>query len=271
MNDCFEGKRLYGDDFNFAQIQQWYEHESEGYANLGNKDKSKHIYGYHVMNEVHGFKKLKRSNFESVLGFGSAWGDEFMPIIKKIKNITIIEPSDNLKADFLGNIRPNYIKPEIDGHLEFSSDSFDLITCFGTLHHIPNVSFVIKELIRVLKPEGYILIREPIVSMGDWNLPRPGLTKNERGIPVAFFDNLFKHEHVEIISREYCFTMTSFFQKLLGHLIKRPIYTYKWFVIFDKIFSYIMKSNVHYHAKNSVNKIAPSSIFYVIKKTNEFR
>jgi SAM-dependent methyltransferase len=247
-------------------IKQWYEQESEGYANLGNKNKSKYSYGYHIINKVYGFIKLENNYFENVLGFGSAWGYEFDPIIMKIKNLTIIEPSDQLRNDKIDKLIPKYVKPEIDGSLKFKTNSFDLITCFGTLHHIPNVSFVLRELIRVLKPNGYILLREPIISMGDWNFPRKGLTKNERGIPIKFFDNIFKYEPVDIISREFCFTATNFIQKTIGRLLKKSVYSYKSYVVFDKLISFLLKGNVHYHAEKMIHRIAPSSIFYIIKK-----
>lgn len=34
--------------------------------------------------------------FENVLGFGSAYGFEFEPIVDKIGSITIVEPSEKL-------------------------------------------------------------------------------------------------------------------------------------------------------------------------------
>lgn len=266
MREYFEGKKLYGDDFSFEEIKKWYNEESEGYANLGSKNKESYSYGYHMMNEIHGFQKLKNLYFENVLGFGSAWGNEFELICNMIGNLTIIEPSDNLVNNKIGNLTPKYIKPSIDGKLPFSDNSFDLITCFGTLHHIPNVSFVISELIRVLKKDGYLLLREPIISMGDWRKARNGLTKNERGIPVSFFDNVFNQHSIEIVSKEYCFTLTSLLQRTFGFLFKQPIYSYKFYVLFDKHVSNILKKNVVYHATKKINKIAPSSIFYVIKK-----
>jgi SAM-dependent methyltransferase len=266
MNDYLAGKKLYGDDFSFEQIQKWYEDESEGYADLGSKDISKYLYGYHEINKLHGLNKLKGKHFEHVLGFGSAWGHEFEPIIEKISQLTIIEPSENLRSKKIGGIIPTYVKPDITGNLRFDDNSFDLITCFGTLHHIPNVSFVLSELIRVLKPSGLLLLREPIISMGDWTAQRKGLTKHERGIPIFIFDKLFSDSFVKVIHRGYCFTMTSLFQRKIGKFFKKPIYSYKSYAIFDKYISALLKNNVKYHALSKINRIAPSNIFYVIKK-----
>ena len=269
MEDYFEGKKLYGNDFLPGQISKWYEEESEGYADLGNKNLSTYCYEYHEMNKIHGFNKIKDRVFNNVLGFGSAWGYEFEPIIGKIEKLTIIEPSDNLLSDKIGSLVPVYVKPNVNGELPFDKDSFDLITCFGVLHHIPNVSFVLGELIRVLKPNGHLLMQEPIVSMGDWRQKREGLTKNERGIPVSFFDFEFKKYPVRIISKEFCFTATYRLEKVLGKFIKKPVYSFRYYVHFDKYLPNILRRNVHYHAKKGLHKIAPSSIFFVVKKNYE--
>lgn len=266
MIEYFNGNKLYGNDFSFEQIKQWYDEETEGYADLGSKKKDSYSYGYHSLNQIHGFKKLKNIHFKNVLGFGSAWGYEFEPIVDKISTLTIIEPSDNLVNNRIGDLTPKYVKPTTEGRLPFDDNSFDLITCFGTLHHIPNVSLVLGELIRVLKSNGHLLFREPIISMGDWRQARRGLTKNERGIPVSFFDSELSKYSVEIVSKEYCFTVTYLMQKYLGFLFKKPIYSYKSYILFDKYLSGLLKGNVRYHASRKINRIAPQSIFYIVKK-----
>ncbi len=266
MVEYLKGEKLYGDDFSLEQIKEWFEEEKEGYADLGSKNKNSYTYGYHMMNEIHGYSKIKTIHFKNVLGFGSAWGYEFEPISMRIDDLTIIEPSDNLVNNKINNLIPKYIKPSIEGKLPFNDNSFDLITCFGTLHHIPNVSFVISELVRVLHPDGYLLLREPIISMGDWSKQRRGLTKNERGIPISFFEKEFSKYPIKTLSKEYCFTMTSLLQRTIGFMFKKPIYSYKAYVFLDKFISNLLKKNVKYHATRKLNRIAPSSIFYVIKK-----
>ncbi|MBM3453659.1 MAG: class I SAM-dependent methyltransferase [Bacteroidetes bacterium] len=193
INDYLSGKILYGDDLSYEQIKDWYKDEEEGYANLGSNNKEKYSYQYTAMNELYGFKYIdKNRKFKNALGFGSAFGHEFLPIIQQIEHLTIIEPSEQLISKILGNIEPNYVKPNILGNLDFPDNSFDFIVSFSVLHHIPNVSYVMSELIRVLKPNGMLLIREPIVSMGDWRMPRKGLTKNERGIPLSYFEKIIE-------------------------------------------------------------------------------
>jgi 2-polyprenyl-3-methyl-5-hydroxy-6-metoxy-1,4-benzoquinol methylase len=36
----------------------------------------------------------------------------------------------------------------------------DLITCFVTLHHVPQLDMMLAEIIRILRPGGYLILRE---------------------------------------------------------------------------------------------------------------
>ncbi len=36
----------------------------------------------------------------------------------------------------------------------------DLITCFVTLHHVPQLKPILSELVRILRPGGYLILRE---------------------------------------------------------------------------------------------------------------
>ncbi|MBE8715493.1 class I SAM-dependent methyltransferase [Sphingobacterium hungaricum] len=260
------GAAIYGDDFTISQIQEWYEQEEEAYADLGSKDSEKYAYGYHQLNLQHGFRYLPDTALENVLGLGAAWGHEFFPIADRITNLHIIEPSENLRSEKIKNLTPIYKKPSIEGAIDYPSDYFDLVTCFGTIHHIPNVSFVLSELCRVAKPGGYILLREPVVSMGDWTKRRAGLTKNERGIPLNKLQSIFKELDVEIVHEGLCFCMTPFLQRIWKKFSSTPIYSYKSYILFDKWLSKLFANNLHYHATKKSERIAPQSVYYVLRK-----
>jgi len=270
MKEYFDGSKLYGDDFSLDKIKKWYEEEEEGYSTLESRELKlleQGIYLYENINKIHGFKYLEKGKkFKNVLGIGSATGHEFLPILDQIENLYILEPSDKLQGHKIGGKEINYIKPEINGDIVFSNNFFDLVTSFGVLHHIPNASHVINEVFRVLNKEGIFLLREPIVSMGDWRQQRSGLTKNERGLSKQFFKNNIKKLDFMVVSENYCFTLSSFLSKLTKKVLSKPIYTYKTYVLIDKLVSSMLKWNVKYHTINKFRRVFPQSVYFVLKK-----
>ncbi|HSR53601.1 MAG TPA: hypothetical protein VLV83_22470, partial [Acidobacteriota bacterium] len=62
------------------EIVAWFEDEREGYADLGAKDAGNYRYVYHALNQFHGFRFLPDQTFHHALGFGSGYGDEFVPV-----------------------------------------------------------------------------------------------------------------------------------------------------------------------------------------------
>ena len=269
INEYFSGSSLIGNNYSIDQITEWYNDEKEGYAGLVQIDLKDDHYPYQELNWVHGFKYLPANiKTQKVLGIGSAFGQEFEPIVDNISELTIIEPSDELFTEKIGAVKPQYIKPTVAGKIDFPDNTFDLITSFGVLHHIPNVSFVLNEILRVLKPGGYFLLREPIVSMGDWREPRLGLTKRERGIPVHVFEDVFSKNKVEILNKNYLTCMTSFIQSKLGFIASKKLISYRAYIVMDKFLASLLSWNIRYHHVKFHHKLAPQNVAYVIKKTS---
>ena len=265
-NPYLAGKQLYGDDFNQTQIESWYEDEKEGYASLAEycqavADPKK--YSFHELNQYYGFRYLTHDNYQQVLGIGSAYGEELAPIIDKIEQVTILEPSEKFVRDRIYHVPATYVKPESSGNLPFTDASFNLITCFGVLHHIPNVSFVMQEIYRCLAPQGMVLIREPIISLGDWSKPRIGLTKRERGIPVNYFDGIVDSCQFQVKQKSLCiFPPVQKISRKLGII---P-YNNRFVTVIDRIASELTKFNLRYHRTNTIQKFSPTSVYYVLSK-----
>lgn len=264
MNKYFSGASLYGDDFCLSEIQAWYEDEKEGYADLGARDSSSYEYGYHALNQRHGFRYVPRVSFQKVLGFGSAYGEEFRPIADRIEQLVIVDPSDAFVRKQVHGIPTIYVKPTIEGRLPFSDQDFDLVSCLGVLHHIPNVSFVLGELYRCLKPGGFALLREPVVSMGDWRQPRRGLTKRERGIPDHLFDSISAKVGFRCVSKRYCvFPVVPRICKLV---FGQPAYNSAVATFLDDWLSAVTRWNLTYHATNPLKKFRPTAVYQVMMR-----
>ena len=263
MNEYLAGTRLYGDDFSLPEIREWYEDEREGYAKLGDKSRASYTYEYHALNRLHGFRFLRGKRFRSALGLGSAYGDEFLPIVSQIDRITVVDPSDAFQVTDVGGVPCDYVKPSVDGLMPFEDGSFELATCLGVLHHIPNVTTVVKELYRCLSPGGYLLLREPIISMGDWSKPRRRATKRERGIPVHILDAIIAGVGFRVISRRLCVCppIPRICIRLGMHPFNCPVA-----VRMDAVLSRLFRRNVRYHATRLFHKIRPTSAYFVLTK-----
>jgi len=260
MQPYFSGKKLYGNDFGAAKIEEWFADEKEAYAELINRGNT---FNFDLMNVKNGFKYLpKNVFFNKVVSFGGADGEEILPIINQINNITIIDPSDSFKRNELNDKPLSRIKPSIQGNIEFENDSLDLITCFGVLHHIPNVSHVISEFHRCLKKNGILIIREPINSMGDWRFPRKLTTKRERGIPLNLFREWIAEKNFSVIKETLCeFSVMCKFPGYKFLITKSGL-----FITIDKFISKLFAWNYNYHAKKFFDKFKPLSVYYVLKK-----
>lgn len=262
-NDFLSGKKLYGDDLPQNMIDQWYEDESEGYSNLNHQDSQEPVYVYHELNKLHGFSQLPSQRFFNVLGVGSAYGEEFKPIIDKIEKLTVLDPSEKFVRDNIFGKPVNYIKPVASGKMPFNDESFDLCICLGALHHIPNVTFVVSEIYRSLIDGGFALIREPVVSMGDWTKPRPGLTKHERGIPLDYFRQLLVQTGFQVLSERLCI-----FPPLpkITNAIGIAAFNSRLLTKIDFLLSLIVQSNNAYHRTTFIEKLSPSNVYYVLQK-----
>ena len=269
MNDdlllALRGEQLYGDDFSPAAVAEWFDDEREAYADLGAKERTAYRYGYHALNIEHGYRHLPDRRFARVLSFGGAYGDELLPVLRRSDSVVISDPSDALGVSEIRGMPVRYTKPRMDGSIPFPDGSFDLLTCLGVLHHIPNVTAVIAEFYRCLAPGGYALVREPIISMGDWRKPRRGLTMRERGIPIAILRKTLREAGFTVVRETLCMFPLTY---RLRWFLKEPVFNYPSVVKFDRRMSAMFAWNLRYHAANFARKLRPASAFYVLTKSS---
>ena len=263
MDVYFSGEKLYGDDFSFEQLKKWYEEEAEGYSGLVKQAGPNYAYPYHALNKWHGFRHVKLPKDCRTLGVGSAYCEEFLPILPHVDHITSLDPSDDFAIEDLHNVPVSHVRPAIDGKMPFPDNSFDVITCFGVLHHVANVTFVLGECHRVLKSGGVMFLREPIVSMGDWRKPRKGLTKNERGIPYDLFVDMVR-EHNFLLTRSVQFDFSPL-ARVFNHL-GVSAFSSRFTTIIDRLLSQIFSFNKKYHRVTFLEKFGPASVYMVLRK-----
>jgi 2-polyprenyl-3-methyl-5-hydroxy-6-metoxy-1,4-benzoquinol methylase len=115
---------------------------------------------YHFIKKIALSNKLKlinaHSNQGALLDIGAGTG-EFLSVAKNNGwNVTGIEPSPKAKA-IAENKGVSFV-PNLDS---IPSQSFDVITMWHVLEHVPDLDHQINELKRIVKPNGTIIIAVP--------------------------------------------------------------------------------------------------------------
>ncbi|NJD76810.1 MAG: class I SAM-dependent methyltransferase [Candidatus Methanoperedens sp.] len=104
--------------------------------------------------------KLDKKN-PRVLDLGSGTGNLSLKFLNKGCSVTACDVSQK-SLDILNKRAYNNSNLDLillrDKKLPFENDSFDVVATYSVLHHIPDYLFTVKEMIRVLKPGGYIYI-----------------------------------------------------------------------------------------------------------------
>ena len=270
IKDGLSGRDLWGDDFTDKQIAEWYQEEENGYYQLasehyGISTSEAYKYEYNALNEFHAFSLLRKRNYGVCVALGCAAGDDVVPLAPVVDQFFGIEPAQKWWSTSIGGKPAKYLKPQIKGDIEFEDGPAELVTALGVLHHIPNVSFLLTEIYRILSPGGIFVMREPIVSMGDWRTARTGLTKNERGIPLDWLNRKVKAVGFEVVRRRLCM-----FGPLSAALRAARIsnaYNSIFFVGLDDLCSRLFEKNISYMRTGILSKFAPSSVFLILRKS----
>ena len=250
------GESLIGDDFSLDEIASWFADEKEACFEIrgGLAD-----YPYHARNVLYGYRRFPDKRFRHTLCFGGGTGAELLPIRGCLSRVTILEASANFKPV----VDAVYASSNMDGSIPFPDQTFDLVTCIGVLHHIPNVSTVLKELCRCMMEGGIALVSEPTTSMGGWMQPRAGLSKHERGIPLPLFRSAIKRAGFDVVAEHKCgFGPINYIAR-----------TFAWnpfnsalMVRLDQVLCALPWWSEKYHAASGFDKIRPTTVFYVLRK-----
>jgi len=143
-------------------LPQYY--KSEDY--ISHTDAKRNLFEkvYHIVRRVALKRKLKLINSFSVsekllLDVGCGTGD-FLKTAKdngwKIKGV---EPNSNARK--IANLKNDNNVLDVDAIKQFDDHSFDVITLWHVLEHLPNLNQEIQNLNRLLKPNGRLIIAVP--------------------------------------------------------------------------------------------------------------
>jgi len=142
--------------------------------------------------------------------------------------------------------------------LPYGDNSFDLITFTEVIEHIENHRFTLSEIARVLKPEGFIIIR--FLLCGFWNLFGP-LKIGDRKLestgghinPIHYFYivHSLMEAGLKVVRDSYDKMQTSSMLWMILFIIPVKIYSYfhlrkekiKWQTIDSRNEEFVRKSN----------------------------
>lgn len=267
MDDSFEakyfsGKAVYGDDFDKEAITKWFREEEHAYFKIAS-DKNDQ-YDWHGVNRVHGYSAIAGRHFKRCLAYGCARGDDVAPVAAQVDEFIAVEPAEQWWSDRINGTPARYVKPAVQGDIDLPDGSIDLAVTFGVLHHIPNVSYVLGEIARVLGTGGIYMLREPICTMGDWRRTRGALTSNERGLPPLWLRDKLRSLGFRMLRQRYCaFPGAQLFSRAIG---LGENLNHGFVVRADYLLCLLLKWNLHYHRDTLLKELAPTSVFYVSEK-----
>ena len=142
-----------------ANLGKYY--ESEDYISHTDNKRTLFEKAYHFVKSIALKNKLQLINDEQVakgkiLDIGAGTGD-FLTVAKKDGwEATGIEPSDRAKSIAISK-GISFVSNTTD----LPDASFDVISMWHVLEHIPDLDFQIKELKRLLKPKGTLIVAVP--------------------------------------------------------------------------------------------------------------
>jgi len=162
---------LYNEDFDFLetfpqpsqeQLPKYY--KSDDY--ISHTDSQRNLFEnvYHLIRKISLKRKLKlinsfSSNEKKLLDVGCGTGDFLQTAQKNKWTVSGIEPNE--KARTIANTKTSNSVFEVDHLLKIKPNSFNVITLWHVLEHLPKLDEHISILRSLLKPEGTLIIAVP--------------------------------------------------------------------------------------------------------------
>ncbi|PIA78990.1 methyltransferase [Gaetbulibacter sp. 4G1] len=139
-------------------------YESEDYISHTDSQRNLFEKAYHLVRKVSLKKKLKLINSfsptnKTLLDVGCGTGDFLQTAKQNNWNVSGIEP--NKQARKIANNKTDDSVFETSQLLKFEESSFDVITLWHVLEHLPNIEEQMSCFKKLLKPKGTLIIAVP--------------------------------------------------------------------------------------------------------------
>ncbi|GGG36797.1 class I SAM-dependent methyltransferase [Bizionia arctica] len=183
---------------------------------------------YHIVRDISLKRKLKlinsfSSNKKRLLDIGCGTGDFLQTAQKNQWEVSGIEP--NKQAREIANKKTNQAVFDIDQLEKFEENSFDVITLWHVLEHLPNLENQISVLKKLLKAEGTLIIAVPNYKSYDasyyknywaaFDVPRHLWHFSKKSI-----SNLFLKEQMEVV-KTLPMTFDSYYVSMLSEKYRK--------------------------------------------------
>lgn len=199
-------------------------YESEDYISHTDGKRSLFEKAYHFVKNIALKNKLNLINSLQpakgrILDIGAGTGD-FLNVAKQNGWETIgVEPSDKAKA-----IALKKEVPFVEETASLESHSFDVITMWHVLEHVPDLDSQIKELKRLLKPNGSLIVAVP--NFKSFDAKYYGAYWAAYDVPIHFWhfskkaiQSLFQKENIQLV-KVLPMKFDSFYVSLLSEKYK---------------------------------------------------
>jgi 2-polyprenyl-3-methyl-5-hydroxy-6-metoxy-1,4-benzoquinol methylase len=233
-------------------------YESADYISHTDSKRSLFEKAYHFVKNIALKNKLDLINSHQpskgqILDIGAGTG-EFLAVAGKDGWKTVgVEPSDKAKA-----IAKNKGVSFVENTSELESHSFDVISMWHVLEHVPNLDEQIKELKRLLKPTGTLIVAVP--NFKSFDAKHYGNFWAAYDVPIHFWhfskkaiQLLFDKENMEL-QKVLPMKFDSFYVSLLSEKYKNGKMNY------IKAFLIGLQSNI-----KAMKNMEYSSHIYIIK------
>ena len=152
LRNYWNGKRI---------PQQWYSNKKPLSLQWFNEISYKRYNVYYQYYKY--FAEFEHHQGERILEIGCGLGTDTVEYAKngaKVNAIDLGEEQINLtKLNLeLRNLKYESIEVGNAENLKFDDNTFDLVSCFGVIHHTTNPELAVREIFRVLKDDGQALI-----------------------------------------------------------------------------------------------------------------